>query len=188
MENDQLTSVAKLAAEQLVAEEKVAKLESELKAAKAALAHIQTNLLPSTMMTLGLLDYTLLDGSKVAVREHFRCPQLDDGPDDEKGEKRPLSERLEALGWLEGAGHGDLAKRVVTVTLGADANELADELITLLRSHRAGNKLLIDQRRTVPWNRLAAFAREQLGQGEDIPLDVLGVSVQRSSKITQAKE
>lgn len=188
MEDEQLKSIAALAAQQLAAEAEVAEIERKLRHAKDRLYRIRDDLLPTAMMSLGLLDFTLTDGSKVSVREHYRCPQLDDAPDDEKGEKRALAERLEALTWLDEQGHGDIAKRVVTVTLGADAAELAAELITLLRSHRSGNKLLIDQRRTVPWNRLAAFAKEQLRDGEDIPLDVLGVSVQRSAKITQPKE
>ncbi len=188
MEDEQLKSIAALAEQQLVAEAEVAQLEAVLKAAKSRLSRVRDDLLPTAMTSLGLLDFTLTDGSKVAVREHYRCPQLDDGPDDDKGEKRPLAERLVALDWLDEGGHGDIAKRVVTVTLGADASELAAELVALLRSHRAGNQLLIDQRRTVPWNRLAAFAKEQLRDGEDVPLDVLGVTVQRSAKITQPKE
>lgn len=176
-------SIAALANEQLAAEDEVARLEEQLKRAKAQLSQVQDNLLPTAMASAGVVNFTLTDGSKIAVRDNYRCGQLDDGPQREEG--RALEERLEALRWLEDAGHGDLPKRVVSVTMGADSEEMAREIIDLVRSHPGANRLLIDNRRTVPWNTLSAFTREQLREGNDIPLDVLGVTVQRSAKITR---
>jgi hypothetical protein len=43
----------------------------------------------------------------------------------------------------------------------------------------------VDHRCAVQWNTLSAFAREQTDAGEDPPLDLLGVTVVRQSKITQ---
>lgn len=180
-----LGTVAALAAEQIVAEREVARLTQELKLAEVKLATVRDDRLPVTMLSVGLSEFKLTDGAKVTIREQYRCGQLDDSIDNER---RSLEERLEAFLWLEKNGHGDIARRVVTITLGADAEELAQELIQLIRTHRAGNVLKIDHRRTVPWNTLASFAKEQVKKQEDPPLELLGVTVQNSAKITYPKD
>jgi uncharacterized small protein (DUF1192 family) len=183
----ELLSVAELARVQIAKEAEVARIEAELAAAKRELAAVRDEALPKAMDSVGVADYTLTDGSKVSVRKRYVCGQLDDGPDREEG--RPLDDRLEALRWLDDNGHGDISRRVITVTLGADAEQTASELIALLKSHKQGNRLMIDHRRTVPWNTLASFSRKQLEEeASDIPLDTLGVTVMRSAKITHPKE
>lgn len=181
----ELASVAGLAREQLAAEDEVRAAESTLKAANARLAAVRDGALPAAFAALGLAEFKLEDGSKVTVREAYRCGQLDDAV---REDGRPLEERLAALEWLDLHGHGDLARRVITVTLGAGAEAVADELLALISAHRAANSFRVDHRRTVPWNTLSGFAREQTQHHEDPPLDVLGVTVQRSAKITRPKE
>jgi len=53
---------------------------------------------------------------------------------------------------------------------------VADELMALLRTHRLGNQLDVARARMVPWNTLAALARELTDAGADPPLDLLGVA------------
>lgn len=181
-----LESVATLVQLQLTAEAEVARLEGELKMAKEALAAIARDALPTAMATLGLAEITLSTGDRVQVRDNYVCGQLDDGPSKDTG--RPLTERLEALKWLDTHGHGDIARRVITLTLGAKSEALEQDLLRLLAQHRQANQFMVDHRKTVPWNTLAAFCREQIKQQQDPPMDVLGVSVQRSAKITRSKE
>lgn len=183
-----LGTVAKLAEEQIAAEAEVAQLTNALKLAEARLASIRDDQLPKTMLMVGLSEFKLTGGAKVTVREHYRCGQLDDAPDKEDFPRRPLEDRLAALSWLEENGHGDIARRVVTITLGADQEGLARELIDHIRAHRSGNNLNIDHKRTVPWNTLSSFAKEQVKHQEDPPLELLGVTVQSSAKITQPKD
>jgi hypothetical protein len=181
-----LSSVVELAREQVAAEAEVAQLEKQLAVAKARLATVRDDRLPKAMLTLGLSDCTLDTGHRVEVRERFQCGQLDDSPESsDKGGGRPLTERLDALAWLDESGHGDIARRTVTITLGAKSEDAANQIIDLVRTHPAANSFLIDQRRVVPWNTLAKFTKEQLSGGGDPPMGLLGVSVQTSSKITR---
>lgn len=181
-----LASVAALAAEQVAAEAVVARLEKQLSEAKQRLAAVRDDALPTAMAVLGMEDFRLTSGDRVQVRERYVCGQLDDGPTREDG--RPRDERLAALEWLDAAGHGALARRTITVTLGAKSEVLERELLVLLSQHRAANSFTVDHRVVVPWNTLAAFAKERVRQHDDPPLDVLGVTVQRSAKITRSKE
>jgi hypothetical protein len=182
----ELVSVVDLAREQVRLEREVSKLERELSEAKVRLSTIRDDRLPLAMTTLGLSDYSLGSGYGVEVKEHYQCGQLDDAPDEEG--KRPLSERIEALSWLDDNGHGDIARRVVTITLGAKSLETAQELIDLVRCHPAANSFRVEQRRVVPWNTLAKFTREQIEGGENPPSELLGVQVRISAKITKPKK
>lgn len=185
-----LTTVRALAIEQVEAEDRVARLERELEAAKRALAAVRDDRLPKAMAALGLDNFQLDNGVKLEVRDVYRCGQLDDAPDDPEKSKdrRPRAERMAALEWLDEHEHGALARRVVSLVMGAESEELARELIELVRRHPGANKFQVDQRRLVPWNTLAAFVREQVEQGEELPLDVLGVTAVRCSKITLPKK
>ena len=185
-DDDELVSIADLVSSQIAAEAEVARLELDLKRAKEHLATIRCDLLPNALSALGLQEIVLDTGDRVTVRENYVCGQLDDGPSKDTG--RSLEERLKALRWLEQAGHGDIARRVITVTLGAKSEHLERQLLTLLAQQPQANHYTIDHRKTVPWNTLAAFAREQVRLQQDPPLDVLGVSVQRMSKITRKQE
>jgi len=183
--------IAELASEQVALEAEVARIEATLEEAKSRLYRVRDDMLPQAMLNAGMLDFTLVNGWKVQVRDHYQCGQLDDAPprDEKEAEKkRPLEERLAALQWLEDNQAGSLARRTVSVSLGADAIDLAEEIIALIRHHPKGNQLQIDNRRIIPWNTLAAFAREQMAIPHDIPLDVLGVTVRRSAKITAPED
>lgn len=178
-----LGSIADLARAQVAVEAEIAALEARLKEARARLTALSCEALPRAMAAVGLSDLRLASGQRVEVRERYQCGQLDDAPDvDDK--RRPLSERVEALSWLDEQGHGDIARRVITVSLGAKSEEIANDLLAMVRAHPAANQFLVDTRRAVPWNTLAKFAREQLEGGYDPPLDLLGVSVQTQAKIT----
>lgn len=187
------SEVVELARRQLAAEYRVERAEAELDAAKDELRAVRDGLLPAAMSTAGIEELKLTGGYRLTVREEFVCGQLDDVADELKRANRdgqlprPLEERLAALAWLDDNGYGDLARRLVTVTLGAKSEELASELVELLRRHPAGNQLAIDQRRVVPWNTLSGFARDEVAQGHEPPLATLGVTVLRRSRIARPK-
>jgi hypothetical protein len=185
-DDDALASVAALAQQQLSHEAEVARLESLLKDANKRLSALRDGDLPTAMATLGLDEFRLTSGDRVQVRERYVCGQLDDGPTRDEGRSR--EERLNALAWLDRAGHGDLARRTITVVLGAKSSDIERQLLALLAQHPRANSFTVDHRLVVPWNTLSAFTREQVRQGEDPPLGVLGVTVMRQAKITRSKD
>lgn len=181
-----LSSVASLIERTYQAERELAFLEEQVKAKKAQVLQLTERDLPEAMTRCGVRDFTTASGLRATVSTKFRCGQLDDAPDDpSKDAQRPLSERLDALNWLDEAGHGDLVKRVVAFTLGAGSSELAADIIRIVRANIGSNSMVIDHRRAVVWNTLSKFAREQHRDGFDPPLEKLGVMRVQQAKVTK---
>lgn len=162
----------------------VDRLTDDLARAGETLRRLTETDLPRAMIACGYAPgdkNIVVGGLTLELKDLFRCGQLDDnGPTEDK----PFDGRP-GLAWLEAEGHGDLARRVVAVTLGKGSEELAVEIIQLLRSHRAGNSLNITNKCTVPWNTLSSFSKEQIAQGGDPPLAMLGVTRLTVVKVTQ---
>lgn len=179
-----LNLVATTARRQLALEDEIAEQEERLKKLKSDLQIVSEIDLPQAMHAAGCADFTLRDGGKVKIELKYRCGQLDDAPDDPK--RRPLSERLEALAWLEDNGHGDLARNVITVTIGRDQDELIEGIMQYLSAQRS-NSMEVKRARTVVWNTLSSFVKEQDRAMEEPPFELLGVSKVNVAKITRPK-
>jgi hypothetical protein len=190
-----LARVATLVRHQYQQQAKVVALERDLKDAAAALRTTSEKDLPEAMAACGLSPPThqTIAGLDVDLSEKYRCGQLEypstakqrrSAEDDTPRARDPLA----ALSWLESEGHGDLEKRTITVTLPRDSEETARELMEMIRRHRAANEFEVLHRRVVWWNTLAKFASEQVEQGEDIPLDLLGVHRVIRAKVSRRKE
>ena len=90
----------------------------------------------------------------------------------------------EAFSWLDAHGHGDLIKNMFSVEFGRTENKAADTLRAVLE------KMDVDylQKKTVPWNTLTAFVREQIEKhNATLPLDLLGATVGRVVKLKEKK-
>jgi|GEM_PF-6066460 len=93
-----------------------------------------------------------------------------------------------AHAWLDENGHGDLAKNVLTVRFGKGDEGVAKELLNYVRAQPSVNRLGIDLAKWVDAQTIAAFAREQWGNGENPPLELLGVSRRQAAKVSPPKE
>lgn len=90
----------------------------------------------------------------------------------------------EGLEWLEAEGHGDMVKRVITVTLPRDSQEEANGLTAFLEN--AG--IPYEAKETVPWTTLTAFVKEQIEKYHRVlPLEKLGAIVGRVVKLKVSK-
>jgi|GEM_PF-5293213 len=179
-----LDLVASLAAQQAEADAEVRRLEAQLKAAKEKFRQLAEDRLPTAMADCHVKTFTTQGGLSVKVDEKYRAAQLDDKmSDDEK--RRPLTERIRALEYLESEGHGDLMRRTIQVTLDKDSQDVAAELVHLLRQHRMGNQLRIEEFRVVPHNTLSAHVRADIREGGDPDLELLGVSRVTIAKVTR---
>lgn len=88
------------------------------------------------------------------------------------------------LRWLEENGHGDMIKRVYTVKLQRDTQEVAEELRTFLEER----DLAFEEKESVPWNTLTAFVKEQIEKRHNTPpLEILGAIVGRVVKMKPKK-
>ncbi len=94
------------------------------------------------------------------------------------------TKRQAAFNWLEGEGHGDLVKTVITITLGRDQRDAAREIQAELE-HRGFS---VSAQLDVPWNTLTAFVREQVEKhGTVPPLETLGATVGQVVKLKARK-
>lgn len=189
-----LARVATLVRQTHQAQRAVAQLEGDLALARAVLRDLSERDLPAALLECDYLPPTraVVSGLAVDLDEKYRCGQLEYPPSPSSRRRDDDAPRARdpeaALGWLEENGHGDLEKHQVTVTLGRGCDAVAAELVEVLRRHPAANSFEVAHRRVVWWNTLAAFAREQVGQGGDPPLDLLGVRRVVRAKVSVPRE
>lgn len=145
--------------------------ELALDQAKKDLAAVANGKLPELMEQCGMSEFKLPDGRKVKAGENVVC-QI-------SKENEPA-----AYAWLRANGHGGLIKRVVGAAFGVGKDEIAAALAAELRE----KGLDILDKSNVHYQTLQAFAREQLGKGVELPLDVFGVHRIKESKIVLPRQ
>ena len=167
-----LASIAELAQRQVDAEAEVTQLEADLKDAQARLRQVAEADLPEALGRVGLSEFTLKSGHKIGVTTIVRA-------------SIPKATQGEAFAWLEENNAGDLIKEDVDVQFGRGEGGLAQSLLSIVRSTFPAQKLT--HKRGVNPQTLGAFVREQLGAGADLPLDLLGVFIQKRATVTPPK-
>jgi len=165
-----LEEIAIAVDDQLAAQEKVADLEEQLRAAKAELRLISEDRLPSLMEGAGQSQITTTDGTIVTIADKIRgnIPKNDPGP---------------AYKWLEDNGHDGLIKNKIEVRF--DRNDQA--------SADAMEKYLTEKYPNVPTDRvmsihvqtLHAFLKSQMKDGVDVPLELFGCERISIAKLKQ---
>ena len=151
------------------AEQDVLSSEVALKKHQAIRDTLSEQTIPEFMEDdLGLEEVKTRAGLKVKVTKTIRASM---------GKRKS-----EALAWLESNGHGALIKRTLAVAFNRDEMEGAAELANRLKDDYDVRTDMKVESAT-----LAAFVREQLESGVDIPSDIFSVFEQRKVKITSPK-
>lgn len=166
VDNNDLKQVAALVRQQLVLEQRVEDLASELKKAQQDLAHISGDALPSALAEHGLTELKMADGSKVTVSTVISANISKD--------------RSEAAHeWLRGNGFGDLIKNTVSVNFGKGEDDKAVDLVKELE----GDGYAVDQKEAVHPSTLKAFCKEQIEKGATIPSELFGIFIGQKTTI-----
>lgn len=165
-EGGELSQLQKLAEQQAAAEAKVAQIEAQLNKAREELRDLSERQVPELMDQIGIEEFKTSSGLLIKVDETIRAsiPKA----------KAPL-----AFAWLKEHGHASLIKRVIKVAFGKGEEELANDLHDKLAEHYE----VADDASVHP-STLAAFVREMLRDGEEVPLDLFGVHRQRTSQVS----
>lgn len=165
-----MVRLQQLAEKQADAEQVLLKAQEATDAAKKALDQISERELPQAMEELGMEMFQTSSGLVIKIKETVRA-------------SIPKNSKSRALQWLREHGHAALIKRCVSIEFGRDEDEaaasLADELLS--------RGLIVEDDASVHAQTLAAFVREALAEGKDIPMDLLGVFRQRKSVIEIGK-
>lgn len=154
----------------VLAEDRIARLSSELELEQADLRNISEVGLPALMDEFGLESMIMKDGSRLVIKKGIKA-------------SIPKVREPEAFGWLRERGHGSLIKNVVTAKFGMGEEAMAEMLVDYCMK----NGLVHDRKESIPWNTLAAFVKEQIANAEDIPFDLFGVFETKVAKVTRPK-
>lgn len=161
-----LASIAQTAREILEAQDEVSRREEALRDAKRHLVALQEQVMPELMAEAGQEELTTADGLKVSLKEMIRG--------------QPTQENQgSAFAWLRDNGQGGIIKSKVQADLGKADPDRVDAALKAL----AGVGIPAVTREEVHWQTLGALVREMLAQGQEVPLDLLGVTVWRQAVV-----
>ncbi len=166
-ENDLATSrLTPLAARQLNLEADVVEAEEGLKTKKKALAAIAEHELPDLMAELGFTDFTTKDGLRVTVKDVLNAATTG-------------KYKAAIFAWLHATDNDSLITHEVVAKFGrgeAKAAESAQRAAWDL----GGDVALTDK---VNPQTFKALVRQLLADGEEVPVDEIGVSIATRSTI-----
>lgn len=168
-----LDRIKELAVKQLELEAKKDKLSEDLKENNIAIEVVrggpgQEGELPAAMQEAEIEEFTLGNGACIAVAINYSMPSM--AADSEK--RQPM------IDWLEKNGHSGMVKNAVTVLF-----EKGDKRIEELEAFLELQKMAHDKFSSVNAQSLKALIKGLLEDGDDVPLEELGIGVYRQSKV-----
>jgi len=166
----EVTTIAQECVNLKKVEDDIAAIEEQLKKKKEEADHISSKVIPELLAEQGLSEIKLADGSKVSVKQEFRCTLP---KDDVK--------REQAYEWLRNEKLGDIIKNNVFVTFGKGEDDKAKSLIDLA----VENGYEPNQKSDVAWNTLTALYEERVKAGLDMPSDVFNLWIKDKTKISR---
>lgn len=181
----------------------IANLEAQLEAKKARRKVLTDEELPAYMQKIGQDSVGLPEFGVDLQLENYTHANIAADWEPER--------RQAAFDWLEEHGHGDLVKTEFTILFPRfmlpaarwlaehvrtlrPTIQIAEETIAGKGKNKVVTKKLVDREVEipeavvglgVPWNTLTAWAKGQLKAGEELPLDVLGVTTGQIVKIVE---
>ena len=162
-----MSALVGLADKQQIAEIEVERIEGLLDEAKSNLKRIKEREIPQLMDGLqGKIN--LPDGRVVSVSEKVRANIKSD-------------RKSSAIKWLEDNNQGAIIKRQFVIEFGKDQQDWAKKFEEELNN--SDTPLNIKKEHRVHWQTMAAFAREQLENGGELPMDLFSIYRQRISNI-----
>tara|TARA_R100000742_G_C4279566_1_gene104518 strand:- start:5778 stop:6323 length:546 start_codon:yes stop_codon:yes gene_type:complete len=160
------TDIADACNRLLATQEKIAKCEEHLKTLKETEQGLSEQFIPNLMQKSGITMLKLSDGSTVEVKPFYAA-------------KIPASKTDDAFSWLRENGYGDLIKNTVSLLFSKSEDNVATALIEDLKSK--GHN--VSQRQKVEPMTLKAFVREQIQNGQQVPMDLFGVYIANKTTI-----
>jgi hypothetical protein len=170
LDNAGLNTVAGLARKIKQQQDKVERLDRELKDEKQALLKLTDEDLPSTMADLGLSRFSLDDGSTVEVKPTYGASIL-------------VKDRPAAYDWLRDNGFDDIIKNVISCQFGRGEDDQA----SAFHAFASQQGYPTNQNESIHASTLKAFVKERIETGEDFPHTLFGAYVGQRAVIKGAK-
>lgn len=170
--DDELKSIADLAARQIAMEDWIERQEERLKEGKKKLAKLTSEDLPDAMRAAGVKEFTLENGAELKLDTKVRA-------------NITKANEADAYDWLRNNGGADIIRQKFDLSFGANEDAQAENFAAQLEEMG----LDFNQKLNVPWNSLDAFVRCEIAEnehGEDWE-SMFGVYRQTSVKIIRPK-
>lgn len=140
--------------------------ERAVKKAKETVRLLREETIPGMMSELGVISFELEDGGKITVSQEVYA-------------SIPKANRPEAFAWLNDTGNGGLIKTQVITSFGKGERENA----IIMKEEMQNNGFDTAFKEDVHTSTLKAFIKEQLREGNDIPLDLFGARPVMTARI-----
>lgn len=150
--------------------------EENLQKYKDRLLYLKNTKIPEVMDGANLSKMELKNGTRLEIKEVVEGSI----PSPKNPDNIPKREAI--FTWLDEHNHGDLVKTLVAVQLpkGEDPEKLV-AAIQQVTNHK------VISTKTVHPQTYSAWAREQLNNGVALPLELLGIFIGRTTRITKPK-
>lgn len=168
--NNDLSSLAVLAEQQIALETRLADLEGQLKATKEEHRQISENKIPEVMQEIGVEEFTLFDGSKISVKTFTEGSII-------------KANEQQAFSWLRENEFDSLIKNEIRADFPREQDALAKEAEEYLQ--KLG--LAVERREAVHPGTLKSFVKEQILEGRVFPPELFSIYQGRKAKITKPK-
>lgn len=160
-----IDKISEIAEEQVSKKAELTLLEGDLKRVKKEYIQLSQVDLPEAMQEVGMQSFTLSDGSAITIKDQMRA-------------SLPKKNKVEVANWLKAHGAGSLISDTVVVEFQKGVNSRAEELVDLLIEKGFSN---FHEDISINTGSLKALAKERLAQGEDIPLELMGIFMYQES-------
>ena len=167
IDDNKTKKIAKACEDMLQLERMIEEKKNELIILERQYNELQEKKIPEMMTEAGVSMIALENGDKVEVKPVISA-------------RIPASRTEEAFSWLRQNGHEDLIKNTVTASFNKGQDNLVSRLIQVCDE----NGFTYNKKEKVEPMTLKAFAREQIQEGSNIPMDLFGVYVSNKTKIT----
>jgi hypothetical protein len=170
---EQLSSISIWASKALALQAEIEIAEIHLKALQKDLAEIEEVELPKALLAANMLDFTLVGGGKISVKDVLQGGLAKDP------EKREFT-----MNWVVEAGGEEIIKDHFEIDFTRGGYEQAVALRKLL----AANKIHFDEFESIHGMTLQAFLREKLREGTMPPFDKIGIRYFKKAVIDLPKK
>lgn len=165
-----LDDVSEKAEELIAAQELVAQLKEDLKAAQEREAEIGEHELPEMLEAVGMSSITTSTGVTIQVKETVYA-------------KIANKNAFAAYKWLDENGHGGSVKRQVIVPFEYDDEEAAEALYDQLLEEFPD----VDTKKNIHHSTLRSLMADLIEAEVDFPRELFGVFVRKEAKITSKR-
>ena len=127
--------------------------------------------LPSMLSEVGMLGFTMLDGSEVKIKQTYGGSIL-------------VKNRQKAFEWLRSNGHGDIVKNKITCKFGQGEDDKANHFKRMAQDQG----YVTEQKEEVHPMTLRSWIQDLVEAGEDFPMDLFGAFIGQKAVIEKKKE